>query len=41
VLTWSDVVLDETLPALALRREMEAAFAPAESRLAEAPLAAQ
>ena len=28
-LTWRDVTLDETLPALKLRREMEAMFAPA------------
>src|SRR5438477_654437 len=27
-LTWADVVLDETLPALKVRREMEALFAP-------------
>jgi predicted homoserine dehydrogenase-like protein len=27
-LTWSDVVLDETLPALRVRREMEALFGP-------------
>jgi predicted homoserine dehydrogenase-like protein len=28
-LTWADVTLDETLPALRVRREMEAMFAPA------------
>jgi predicted homoserine dehydrogenase-like protein len=30
-LTWADVALDETLPALTIRREMEAMFAPARS----------
>src|SRR5258708_5638945 len=29
-LTWPDVALEETLPALAIRREMETMFAPAD-----------
>jgi predicted homoserine dehydrogenase-like protein len=38
-LTWSDVVLDETLAAVRVRREMEAAFAPVPGRAA--PIAAE
>src|SRR6266487_3241676 len=34
-LTWADVALDETLPALTVRREMEAMFAPAAARAAK------
>ena len=33
-LTWADVTLDETLPALKVRREMEALYAPARLRVA-------
>src|SRR6185437_9877838 len=34
-ITWADVEIDESLPALRLRREMEAQFAPAGRRAAE------
>ncbi len=34
-LTWADVALDETLPALTIRREMETMFAPAAVRAAK------
>jgi predicted homoserine dehydrogenase-like protein len=39
VLAWTDVALDETVPALKLRREMESMFAPAEA-IRRAPVAA-
>ncbi|HET9763871.1 MAG TPA: Gfo/Idh/MocA family oxidoreductase [Casimicrobiaceae bacterium] len=41
VLTWNDVVLDPALPALALRREMEAVFPAAEKSRSQSLIAAE
>ena len=41
VLTWNDVALDPALPALALRREMEAAFPAAEKSRSPSLIAAE
>jgi len=41
VLTWNDVALDHALPALAVRREMETVFAPAEASRPQGRIAAE